>query len=350
MGKLYSIGEALIDFIALQKGAELKDVPTFEKVPGGAPANIAVAVAKLGGRSSLITKLGSDAFGDHLLDVLKENGVETDKVSQTDEAKTALAFVSVKEDGERDFSFYRNPSADMLLSEDEIRKDWFEEGDILHFCSVGLVESPMKYAHRKAIGAIKERGGIVSFDPNIRLTLWSDHDECRRTVTSFLPFAHLVKVSDDELEFITGIKNEWEAIDSLFKGDVRAVVYTKGEKGAELYMKNGHFQSPGYPIKVADTTGAGDAFIGAFLYQLLESDVRASKLASFLNAHHVEVLSFANAAGALTASVQGAIPALPTRVQIRKFLDERKRIKSLGDIEHTLIEKKAANCDVTPKS
>lgn len=319
MGKLYCIGEALIDFIALQKGTELKNVPTFEKAPGGAPANVAAAVAKLGGTSSLITKLGNDAFGDFLLDVLKDSKVETDKILRTSEAKTALAFVSVKEDGERDFSFYRNPSADLLLTEQEIQDEWFSEGDILHFCSVDLVESPMKYAHRKAIDAVKKHGGLISFDPNIRLSLWNDAAACRRTVHSFLPLAHLVKVSGDELEFITGIPNEKEAIDSLFKGEVQAVVYTKGSKGAELYTKAGCYQSPGYSVKVADTTGAGDAFIGAFLYKLIENGV-TSDLVPFLSIHHKDILEFANASGALTASIQGAIPALPDKSQIQQFL------------------------------
>ncbi|WP_121614409.1 carbohydrate kinase family protein [Mesobacillus foraminis] len=309
MGKLYSVGEALIDFIALEKGSELKDVPTFEKVPGGAPANVAVAVAKLGGRSSLITKLGNDAFGDFLLDVLKQNQMETDKVLRTSEAKTALAFVSVMEDGERDFSFYRNPSADMLLLEQEIQEDWFSEGDILHFCSVDLVESPMKHANKKAIEGMKKRGGLVSFDPNIRLSLWNDYAACRRTVRSVLPYAHLEKVSDEELEFITGISQERDAIHSLFKGN---------------YTKDMCFPSSGYPVEVADTNGAGDAFIGALLFKLLESGVRPNELVSFLKAKYDEVLTFANASGALTASVQGAIPALPTKSQVEQFLSERK--------------------------
>ncbi|MGM0923319.1 MAG: carbohydrate kinase family protein [Bacillota bacterium] len=323
MGMLYCIGEALIDFIALQKGTELKNVPTFEKVPGGAPANVAAAVAKYGGKSSLITKLGNDAFGDFLIDILKQSGVEIDKISRTNEANTALAFVSIKEDGEREFSFYRNPSADLLLTEHEIQSDWFSKGDILHFCSVDLVESPMKYAHRNAIEAAKSRGGIVSFDPNIRLSLWDDPTACRETVLTFLPLAHIIKVSDEELEFITGISDVNEAIQSLFVGDVMAVVYTKGSKGAELYTKEGNYHSSGFKVTVADTTGAGDAFIGGFLYKLLEKDVQVASLAQFLNAYHKEILEFANASGALTASVKGAIPAIPAKKHILTFLSTR---------------------------
>jgi len=169
MGILFSIGEILIDFIPRQKGIALKDVASFTRVPGGAPANVAAAVAKFGGAASLITKLGEDAFGDFLLEQMTEFGVRTDKIVRTKEANTGLAFVSLRENGERDFSFYRSPSADLLLKESEIDADWFQQGDFLHFCSVDLVESPIKYAHLKAIGASKARGGILSFDPNVRL-------------------------------------------------------------------------------------------------------------------------------------------------------------------------------------
>ncbi|MGM9924304.1 MAG: carbohydrate kinase [Bacillus sp. (in: firmicutes)] len=326
MGKVYSIGEALIDFIPEQKGKALKEVSTFEKLPGGAPANVAIAVAKYGGQSSMITKLGEDAFGDFLVDILKENNVEVDKVLRTKEAKTGLAFVSLKEDGERDFSFYRNPSADLLLREEEIEEEWFGAEDILHFCSVDLVESPMKYAHKKAIQCVKEKGGIISFDPNIRLSLWDDHNECKETVRAFLPLAHIVKVSDEELEFITGIKEEEEALQSLFVGDVKAVVYTRGADGAELYLKGLRFASPGFKVAVSDTTGAGDAFIGGLLYMLLAHKVQLATLEKVLLEKHDDILAFANASGALTASVKGAIHAAPAKKHVLNFLHTR-----LGD-------------------
>lgn len=323
MGKVYCIGEALIDFIPEQKGKALKDVDTFEKLPGGAPANVAIAVAKYGGQASMITKLGKDAFGDFLVEVLEENNVEVDKVLRTSEANTGLAFVSVKEDGERDFSFYRNPSADMLLAEEEIQDEWFSTGDMLHFCSVDLVESPMKYAHKKAIQCVKDKGGIVSFDPNIRLSLWDDHNECKETVQSFLPLAHIVKISDEELEFITGIEDVKEAIQSLFVGDVLAVVYTKGANGAELYLKDRSFNSSGFKVTVSDTTGAGDAFIGGLLYMLTANKVQLSNIEQILAEKHEDILAFANASGALTASVKGAIHAAPAKKHVLNFLYTR---------------------------
>jgi fructokinase len=322
MGRLFSIGEVLIDFIPKEKGKALKDVQAFVRAPGGAPANVAAAVAKFGAEASIITKLGMDAFGDFLIDELQKAGVKTDKIKRTNQANTGLAFVSLREDGERDFSFYRNPSADLLLSEDEIEEHWFRKGDILHFCSVDLVESPMKQAHEKAIHLVKENGGLISFDPNVRLPLWNQAEECRQTILEFIPKAHLLKISDEELAFITGMKDEKEAIESLFTGEVKAVIYTKGANGADLYTKNSAYQSNGYKVDVQDTTGAGDAFIGGFLYKLLEKEVNPDNLVDVLNEHHQELLMFANASGALTTTGKGAISSIPTKEAIEQFIQQ----------------------------
>lgn len=324
MGALYSIGEVLIDFIPLQKGVALKDVVSFERTPGGAPANVAATVAKLGGISHMISKIGDDAFGQFLLDQLAGVGVKTDKLLKTKEANTALAFVSLCEDGERDFSFYRNPSADLLLSENEIEEAWFDEGDILHFCSVDLIESPMKYAHRKAIKQAQEKGCLISFDPNVRLPLWDDWETCREAILEFLPEADLVKISDEELSFITGIEDEAKAISSLFIGRVKVVICTKESRGSVLYIGNSKYEADGFSVHVQDTTGAGDAFIGAFLYHLLKHDVKSSQLEAFCKKYHDELLSFANACGALTTTGKGAIYSLPTQEQIVELMTQKK--------------------------
>jgi len=316
MGNLFSIGEVLIDFIPLQKGKALKDVVAFERVAGGAPANVAATVAKLGGMATLITKIGTDAFGDYLLEQLRCTGINTSLISRTKKANTGLSFVSLREDGERDFSFYRHPSADLLLSRKEIEERWFNKGDILHFGSVDLVESPMKRAHIKAIQSVKARGGIISFDPNVRLSLWDSAKECRNTILDFIPLAHIIKISDEELEFVTGITAEDAAIKSLFVGDVKIIVYTKGSNGAELFLQNKKYTSSGYPVKVEDTTGAGDAFIGGFLYKLLYNDVNQDNLIKVVNKHYKEILSFANASGALTTTRKGALTAIPSKEDI----------------------------------
>ncbi|KRE48599.1 carbohydrate kinase family protein [Paenibacillus sp. Soil522] len=308
MSKLYTIGEALIDFIPDTRGIELKNVVGFRKEAGGAPANVACAVAKLGGSSAFIGKLGEDAFGDFLVETMDAAGVDTRQVLRTMEANTALAFVSLKADGDRDFSFYRNPSADMLLSEDEISGEWFAKGDILHYCSVDLIEAPVKYAHLKAIAAMKEAGGLISFDPNVRLPLWEDPEQCRQTILQFIPLSHLVKISSDELAFITGIEDEQEAIASLFVGDVQAVVYTRGSEGAVWYTPTYEVSVPGQKVSVIDTTGAGDAFIGALLYQLQLNE----GVVKGIGAEKAErIVSFANAAAALTTTRAGAISSLP---------------------------------------
>ncbi|PKG25639.1 carbohydrate kinase family protein [Niallia nealsonii] len=324
MNRLFSIGEVLIDFIPLEKGKALKDAIAFERAPGGAPANVAAAVAKYGAEASMITKLGNDAFGDFLLEQLIEAGVQIDKVSRTSQANTGLAFVSLREDGERDFSFYRNPSADLLLAEDEIDQSWFSPGDILHFCSVDLVDSPMKKAHIAAIEAAKNNGSLISFDPNVRLPLWNNPEDCRKTIVEFIPKSHLIKISDEELEFITGITDIEEAIASLFVGEVKAVIYTKGADGAVLFVKDSRYASSGYSVDVQDTTGAGDAFIGGFLYQLLKKGANQSNVVDIISQYHKEILAFANASGALTTTGKGAISSLPTREAVLELAAKNK--------------------------
>ncbi|MET1030374.1 carbohydrate kinase family protein [Domibacillus tundrae] len=323
MGTLYSIGEVLIDFIPMQKGQALKDVVSFERAPGGAPANVAAAVSKLGGQSAMLTKLGADAFGDFLLEKLDEAGVETKHIIRTNEANTALAFVSLREDGERDFSFYRKPCADLLMTANEVDESLFTSGDILHFCSVDLVESPMKHAHVKAIDSAKQRGALVSFDPNVRLPLWDSPDACRETILAFIPKAHLVKISDEELGFITGISEEKAAIESLFTGDVQAVVYTRGAEGATLYVNDTKIQADGFSVQVQDTTGAGDAFIGALLYRLLDAAADQENVQAVLEQNGENMLKFANAAGAITTTGKGAISSLPSKQQMDDMLKPR---------------------------
>ena len=322
MKKVISIGEALIDFIPNQKVCELKDVISFERVAGGAPANVSAVVAKLGGKSNFISKLGKDAFGDYIIETLKEANVNTDYVLRTDKANTGLAFVSLKEDGNRDFSFYRNPSADMLLEESEVKKEWFEDCHSMHFCSVDLIECPMKYAHKKAIEFALENKSIISFDPNVRLPLWYSEDACRDAIMEFLPLAHVVKISDEELEFVTGYDNMDEAKEVLFKGNVNMVLFTKGKDGAEAYTKDRVVKIPGNIVDVVDTTGAGDSFIGSFLFKLLEDDVNMEQLNSISDEKLREYLTFANAYAAYSTTKKGAIGSYATLDEIIKYMDK----------------------------
>ena len=202
--KLCGIGEALIDFIPDVKGERLKDVPSFTRVAGGAPANVIGAVTKLGIPSKMLTKLGDDPFGDYIIDVLNDAGIDTSNIERDQEGETALAFVSLAADGNRDFKFYRKNSADLRYSVDDIPEDILDDCGMIHFCSVDLVESPMKEAHKKLIDMAIEQGVKVSFDPNLRFSLWDDLDALKKTVNDFIPYADIIKISDEELEFITG--------------------------------------------------------------------------------------------------------------------------------------------------
>ena len=323
MKKVIAIGEALIDFIPHEKGRALNNVENFLRVPGGAPLNVAAAVAKLGGKSQMLTKLGQDGFGDAILNEVKPLGVDVSRISRTKEANTALAFVSLREDGERDFSFYRNPSADMLLSAEEICSEDFNERDILHFCSVSLIDAPIKEAHRTAIEIAKEKGCLISFDPNVRLPLWKQPEDCRKAILEFLPLSNIVKISDEELEFITGIKDEKEALDSLLTGDVKVIIYTKGTNGAEFITKERVIFSPSFKVSAQDTTGAGDSFIGSLLYQVAEGEYSLEELVTLSEEKVQEILTFSNATAALTVCKKGAIGALPLKEEVLAKISER---------------------------
>lgn len=314
MAKLYAIGEALIDFIPHEKGVQLKEVKSFETQVGGAPANVASCVAKLGKQSVMLTQLGNDAFGDLIVEILELNGVDTQYVRRTDEANTGLAFVSLTNEGERDFAFYRKPSADMLMDEINVP---FQQDDMLHFCSVDLIPSPMKETHIQTIEQMAQAGGTIVFDPNLRLPLWPSAELLKETVLEFMPLAHIVKVSDEELEFLTG-SADVSSIQQFFNGRTAVVIFTEGAAGASIYTKEGLIaRHSGFKVEVQDTTGAGDAFIGAFIYQLLGQDA-----VPYIHNHGQSLLEFSNAVGALTTTKKGAIQSLPDITAIKQLKEE----------------------------
>ena len=266
---LFSIGEALVDMIPSRVGCSFDEVPAFSPRVGGAPANVCAAAARLGGRSALLSQLGDDPFGHKIARALAACGVELSHLEFTNKASTALAFVSLAENGERTFSFCRKPSADLLYAPEQIDPGWFSQAFALHFCSVSLVDSPMRYAHLAAITAAREAGAILSFDPNLRFPLWPDREQLRQTVWQFLPLTHILKLSDEELPFLTGTEDIEAALPRLFTGDVQLVLYTCGSKGARAYTRtaSAHARSP--KVAAVDTTGAGDAFWGGFLHRML---------------------------------------------------------------------------------
>lgn len=321
--RLCGIGEALIDFIPDVKGQRLKDVPSFTRVAGGAPANVIGAVTKLGIPSKMLTKLGDDPFGDYIIDVLNEAGIDTSNIERDQEGETALAFVSLAADGNRDFKFYRKNSADLRYSVDDIPEDILDDCGMIHFCSVDLVESPMKEAHKKLIDMAIEKGVKVSFDPNLRFSLWDDLDALKKTVNDFIPYADIIKISDEELEFITGKTDIKDAAPELLSaGRGKYVIYTKGADGAEIYTKDGMVEAPGYSIEVRDTTGAGDSFIGAFLFCILRDEV--DDLNSVSKEKLYEYLDFANAYAANTSTKEGALAAMAAMDEIQEWIRNRK--------------------------
>ena len=310
MKKAVAIGELLIDFVPQQRGCALDEVVQFERVAGGAPANVATAVAKLGGRAQMISQVGEDAFGTHILKTLHANGVDTSTVFRTARANTALAFVSLDKNGDREFSFYRKPSADLFLDETQISADIFSDCAVLHFCSVDLVDAPVKQAHRKAIKLAKQAGALISFDPNVRLPLWDSPESCQAAIREFLPCADLVKLSDDEVTFCTGCKTEQEAAEILFAQGCKLLLVTRGANGAAAYTANAYAEAEALPANVVDTTGAGDSFIGSFLYQLVRDDMTANTLAGLSTEKLAEYLVFSSKCAAFTVEHKGAV--MPT--------------------------------------
>lgn len=309
---LAAIGEALIDFIPNKTSCGFNDVTAFSPTVGGAPTNVCGAFAKLGGKARLITQLGNDPFGDKIIDTLKKNNIDTTYISQTDEANTALAFVSLEADGNRTFSFYRKPSADMLFSAEQLDKGSLDGIYALHFCSVSLGNFPMRDAHIAAINHAIQNGSIISFDPNIRLPLWKDEKQLYNAVHRFIPYADILKISDEELEFICGTRDIEAALPSLFIGRVKLIVYTCGADGAYAFTKSAKAYHKPERVKAVDTTGAGDGFIGSFLFRLMRSKIYAGALENINEKTLADCLAFSNRFCAISVKSSGAIASYPT--------------------------------------
>lgn len=302
-------GELLIDFVATESGVTVGEAAGFLKKPGGAPANVAVAVKRLGHDSAFITQLGDDPFGHYLAGVLEAEGVDTRGVRFTSEARTALAFVSNRADGERSFMFYRHPSADMLMRPEDVPLDVIDGKRIFHYGSITMISEPSRSATLSAVEYARSRGKLISYDPNLRLALWPDADAARAGMLAGMDYAHVLKVSDEELDFLTGAQD----VTPLWREGMQVIIVTHGAEGATVYTRNGHHRAPGFRVKAVDTTGAGDGFVAGVLVRMLE-------YGDDFAAHLPEIVRFANAVGAITTTERGAIPSLPTRAQVDDFL------------------------------
>ena len=316
---LAAIGEALIDFIPDRNGCDFNDVTAFSPKVGGAPANVCAAFSILGGSSRMLTQLGSDPFGRKIIGELDRVGVDTSCISLTDEANTALAFVSLAQNGDRTFSFYRKPSADMLYKAESIKETYFDNVFALHFCSVSIGDFPMKQAHKRAIELMRERNGIVSFDPNLRFNLWDSRQALYEAVREFIPLSDIVKLSEDEVGFVTGENSIEKAAQQLFGHSVKLVLYTCGSKGAYAFTKNVKAFSPALKVSAVDTTGAGDGFTGAFLWSLRKMCSVPDELEKLTENELIESLNFANRFCALSVQKKGAIASYPTLDEMQKI-------------------------------
>ena len=315
MSKLYSIGELLIDFQSVGTGS-LKETSQFVKNAGGAPANVCVQAVKLGQNAVYLTQVGNDGFGEFLIDTLKGEGVDATYIKKADKYDTSLAFVSFKEGGEREFSFFRSAAADLYFTPADFKDVVFSENDYLEFGSVALKTKTAKDTHISLIERARAAGATVCFDPNLRFNLWEDKAELKEVVLQFSKYADVIKVGEDEIEFITGLTGE-AAAKSLFTGTLKVLLLTNGGKGAKIYLADGRkFSCDGFKVKAVDTTGAGDSFFGGFIAGLMENGVTTANALSFEK--YESLLSFACKCGAFTATGYGAIPAMGNRQIIEK--------------------------------
>jgi fructokinase len=308
---IISLGEALIDFIPLDP-----DNITFQKSPGGAPANVAVGVARLQAKSTFIGKVGNDVLGRFLHKTLSDYGVQTSSMLLTDDIRTGVVFVTL-ENGERSFDFYINPSADRFLTEEEIDEKLFVENKILHFGSISLISEPTRSATIKAVKLAKENGMTVSYDPNLRLGLWDSEEAAKEQIISMLPYADILKISEEELEFITGEKDIEKGAAKLANYEIPLLLVTLGSEGSYVFTKEGHQHVTARKVETVDTTGAGDAFVSGILYMAneWEGDIRSLTLETA-----IEMATFASISGSLAASEKGAMTALPTLDQVKSIL------------------------------
>jgi len=304
--KVICLGEALIDFVPLERGLALKEVTHFKRCSGGAPGNLAAAVARQNKKAVLCAMVGNDPFGDFIIEELKASRVDVSSIVRSDKRKTALAFVSLTKEGERDFSFYLKGSAVYSYCQSDLPLDIFNENDILHFGSVGLLENPLKDTHKIAVSEAKKKKMIISFDPNLRNSIYGDDKKLRKRVIGFLGEADIVKVSIEELQFILEESDEEKAIAAFFASyPCKVLLISRGPKGSTLYTRTKRIDAMAYHAKVVDTTGAGDSFYGGFLSQILGKVTSATLEDTTL---YSSALEYGSALASLVVEKEGALP------------------------------------------
>ena len=317
MYDIVSLGELLIDFT--ESGRSPAGMRLFEQNAGGAVTNLLCAAAQCGAKTGYIGKVGADMHGAFLKQSLINAGVDVRGLIEADDVFTTLAFVALHPNGEREFSFARKPGADTQLRSDEVDSDMLEHARIFHTGSLSLTQEPVRSATYEAIDRAKAAGAIISYDPNYRASLWSSKDEAIHYMRSLISTADIMKVSDEELPLLTGETDPEQAADALIDQGVKLIAITLGAKGAFVRVRSESRLVPGFRSNAIDTTGAGDAFFGGFLYRFLCSE-KALKDVTLEDA--ADYARFGNATASLCVEQRGGIPAMPILADILCRLGE----------------------------
>ena len=312
-----ALGELLIDLV--QSGTGPQGSPVYEANPGGAPANVLAMLAKLGRRCAFLGKVGRDAFGDQLERTLKDLGVDAEGLGRDEQIPTTLAFVHKLPDGDREFSFYRKPGADLMLRPEEVDRDRAENCRIFHFGTLSLTAEPSRSATKEALALARQAGAIISFDPNLRLSLWGSEDAAREQIFWGLKQADIVKISDNEVAFLTGTENYPAGAEELVNANpnIRLLNLTMGADGSMAFCGKHRVFEPAFHLGgVIETSGAGDTFGALVLDYILTHGLELG------DAELHEMLRRANGAAYLVTTKKGVIPSLPDKEQIETLLRE----------------------------
>lgn len=315
MSQIVALGELLIDFTPV--GVNNVGVTVYERNPGGAPANVLAMAAKLGSSTAFIGKVGNDSFGHYLKSVLAHNNIDTSGLMMTDEYKTTLAFVNLDESGDRDFDFYRRQCADTMLCPKDIDSGLLDDCRLFHFGSVSLTCEPSRSATIAAAQFAREKGKYISFDPNYRPPLWNSEAEAKEEILKAIPYANILKVSEEEMVLLTGASDLEQGAAILSAMGPEYVFISRGSFGSFYYTKEYCGALPTYAVDTIDTTGAGDVFLGSILHRLLnESSFMENGLIAKETLN--DIVDFANAAGSMATTKHGAIPSFPCIEEIEK--------------------------------
>lgn len=328
---IITLGEALIDLPSTQSGVSLTDAPGFAKVPAGAPANLAVAAAKLGLQTAFLSKVGDDAFGECIIQTFAGYGVDTSRIIKDKAGRTGLAFVSVQPDGSRDFLFYFDPARDLALRPDELDKDWLNSTRFFHYGSISLIAEPGRSATREAARLAHAGGAFCSYDPNLRPWLWPSEAAMRAGALSGLADADIVKVSEEEAQFlVSDTPNEATSVARLFAQvpRLRLLCVTRGAGGCTGYYREGaqrflSVHSPGFSVSFLDATGAGDAYVAGLLTFLLRQGPDLDGTLKYISSILPDALRYANACGAIATTTLGATSSGLSEAAVQALLETR---------------------------